>query len=225
MAGSDDRVADGRRVRMPGGGTGSGWGGELPGADTADAMTTLSPGPPSRMSWPGPPIRTSSPAPPSRVSLPCAADQDVVAVAAVGGELDRAGRQARGLDHVVAGQGVDDQPVVGRLGAGDVHLGGQAEHRDAARVAGDADDVVAVGAVDDDGVGRAVAGAAAGVPARLRLTSVTSVPDRSLTVIVSAPPRALKSIRLDVVEVHGDVGDVAGEARRGRRWPRCRSSR
>ena len=56
-----------------------------------------------------------------------AADQDVVAVAAVGGELDRAGRQARGLDHVVAGQGVDRQPVVGGLGAGDVDLGGQAE--------------------------------------------------------------------------------------------------
>ena len=51
-----------------------------------------------------------------------AADQDVVAVAAVGRELDRAGRQAGGLDHVVAGQGVDRQPVVGRLGAGDVHL-------------------------------------------------------------------------------------------------------
>ena len=30
--------------------------------------------------------------------------------------------------------------------------------------------------------------------------------------IVSAPPRALTSIALDAVEVHGDVGDVAGEA-------------
>ena len=56
-----------------------------------------------------------------------AADEDVVAVAAVGGELDAAGRQARGLDHVVAGQRVDRQPVVGGLGAGDVDLGGQAE--------------------------------------------------------------------------------------------------
>ena len=33
-------------------------------------ITTLSPGPPSRMSLPGPPISTSSPAPPRRVSLP-----------------------------------------------------------------------------------------------------------------------------------------------------------
>ena len=30
--------------------------------------------------------------------------------------------------------------------------------------------------------------------------------------MVSAPPRALKSMLLDVVEVHGDVGDVAEEA-------------
>ena len=49
-------------------------------------------------------------------------------------------------------------------------------------------------------------------PARLTLISTTSVPDRSLTVIVSAPPRALRSIALDVVEVHDDVADVAGEA-------------
>ena len=52
------------------------------------------------------------------------------------------------------------QPVVGRLGAGDVHLRGQAEHGDAAGVADDQDHVVAVGAVDDDGVGCRVAGAA-----------------------------------------------------------------
>ena len=31
--------------------------------------------------------------------------------------------------------------------------------------------------------------------------------------MVSAPPSALKSIALDVVEVHRDVGDVAGEER------------
>ena len=53
------------------------------------------------------------------------------------------------------------EPVVGGLGAGDVHPRGQAEHRTRRRVAGDDRDVVAVGAVDDDGVGRAVAVAAA----------------------------------------------------------------
>ena len=51
-----------------------------------------------------------------------------------------------------------------------------------------------VGAVDDDGVGLAVAGAAAGGAARSRLTPVTPVPVRSLTVMVSAPPRALRLI-------------------------------
>ena len=30
---------------------------------------------------------------------------------------------------------------------------------------------------------------------------------------------------LDVVEVHRDVGDVAGQPARARRWPRCRCSR
>ena len=29
---------------------------------------------------------------------------------------------------------------------------------------------------------------------------------------MSAPPKALKSISLDAVEVHGDAGDIAGEA-------------
>ena len=48
------------------------------------------------------------------------------------------------------------------------------------------------GAVDDDVVRRAVAAAAAA--ARLRFTSSTSVPVRSFTVMVSAPPRALKSM-------------------------------
>ena len=41
-----------------------------------------------------------------------AADQDVVAVAAVQRERDRAGGDAGGVDHVVAGEGVDRQPVV-----------------------------------------------------------------------------------------------------------------
>ena len=54
----------------------------------------LLPVPPSRMSCPPPPIRMSSPAPPFSVSLPATADQDVVAVAAIGGE-QHAGRRAR----------------------------------------------------------------------------------------------------------------------------------
>ena len=47
--------------------------------------------------------------------------------------------------------------------------------------------------------------------ARSRLTLLTPVPLRSLTVIVSVPPRALKSTRLDARCVHGDVAGVAEE--------------
>ena len=48
--------------------------------------------------------------------------------------------------------------------------------------------------------------------ARSASTVLASVPVRSLTAIVSAPPRARTADALDVVEVHDDVGDVAGEA-------------
>ena len=120
-------------------------------------MTTLSPGPPSRTSMPAAADQHVVAGAADEDVVAGAADQDVVAVAAVGGELDRAGAEARSLDHVVAGKGVDDDAVVGRLEAGDVDLRRQAEHRDAAVVADDQDHVVAVGGVDDDGVGRAVA--------------------------------------------------------------------
>ncbi len=97
-----------------------------------------------------------------------AADEDVVALAAVGGELDRPCLQAGGLDHVVAAEGVDRQPVVGGLGAGHVHLGGQPEDRRAGGVAGHQDDVVTVGGVDDDVVGLAIAPATSSPPGRRR---------------------------------------------------------
>ena len=43
------------------------------------------------------------------------------------------------------------------------------------------------------------------------MTSVTSVPDRSLIMMVSAPPRALKLIASTSLRSIVDVGDVAGE--------------
>ena len=64
-----------------------------------------------------------------------AADQHIVALAAVGGEQDHAGREAGSVDDVVAGQGVDGQPVVGGFGPGDVDLGGEADDGHAAGVA------------------------------------------------------------------------------------------
>ena len=70
--------------------------GELPLAallrSPAPGCRTLLPGPPSRTSCPPPPIRMSSPAPPVQRVVAGAADQDVVAVAAIGGEL-HAGRE------------------------------------------------------------------------------------------------------------------------------------
>ena len=48
-------------------------------------------------------------------------------------------------------------------------------------------------------------------PRRSRSIRVTSVPLRSPTTMLSAPPSARKSMRLDVVEVHRHVGDVAEE--------------
>ena len=54
-----------------------------------------------------------------------------------------------------------------------------------------------------------------GVALRSRSTCVTPVPVRSPTVMVSAPPRAVKLMCLDAVEIHRDVGDVAREPRAG----------
>src|SRR5436309_11348620 len=56
----------------------------------------------------------------------------------------------------VAVQGVDGKAVKARLGQGDVHLGGQPENGSAKRLAGDTDGLLAVDAVDDDGVSRGV---------------------------------------------------------------------
>ena len=56
-----------------------------------------------------------------------AADEDVVAVAAVRRELDCASLEPRGLDDVIAGEAVDDEPVVRGLEARDVDLGAEAD--------------------------------------------------------------------------------------------------
>ena len=120
-------------------------------------MTTLLPGPPSRTSWPAAADQDVVAGAAEQRVVAGAADQDVVAVAAVGRELRCRRRRPEAVDDVVAAQGVDRHPVVGRLGAGDVDLGGEPGHRDDAVVAGDRDHVVAAGAVDDDGVRLAVA--------------------------------------------------------------------
>src|SRR5206468_12552850 len=89
-----------------------------------------------------------------------AADEHIVAVAAVLGEGDGGGVEAGGFDHVAAVLGLDDQAVVGQLRIDDVHLCRQSTHGYGSRGTGGGDHVVAGGAVDDDGVGRAVTAAA-----------------------------------------------------------------
>src|SRR5262249_1915342 len=94
-----------------------------------------------------------------------AADQRVVAGAAVEDQVDRPGRQTGRVHHVFAALGVHRQVVVRPLRAGDVHQGNQAANGDARSVVEgpDLDGVVPVGAVDDDGIGRAVAAAVGAV--------------------------------------------------------------
>src|SRR5207244_10857986 len=113
---------------------------------------------------------------------------------------------------VVAGQGVDRPPVVGRLGAGEVHEGGQAEDGSAARGAGDHDRVGAVRAVDDHGIGLAVARPA---PRRAGQVEVELGEIGAGQVVDGDGVGAAEGIGvgpLDAVEVHRDVGDVVGEA-------------
>src|SRR5262249_31846932 len=108
--------------------------------------------------------------------------------------------------------GVDDQPVVGRLCAGDVYPGGQTEDVNAARVAGDHDHVVAGGTVDDDGVGLAVAaGRARQVEVDPRHAGAGQVVDGDRVGATEGGDVHL----LDAVGVHDHVGDVAGEAQPG----------
>ena len=138
-----------------------------------------------------------------------AAEEQVLAEAAVHRELDAVGFQRRGVHDVVAAQRVEGQPVVGLLLEEDVDRGLEAEDVDPAGVAGGTEHVVAVGAVDGDRVGRAVAAAVrpAQVEAGLRHVGAAEVADDD---VVGAAERA-EVDALDVVEVHRHVGDVAEE--------------
>src|SRR5262249_23248014 len=91
-----------------------------------------------------------------------AADQVVVPGAAVHGQLDHAGGQARGVHRVGAAEGVDEERVQDPVGVGDVDLGRQPQHvRCTDAGADDVDVVVPVAPVDDDGIGLTVAGGTA----------------------------------------------------------------
>ena len=130
---------------------------------------------PKRLSFPAPPVSTSSPAPPSMVSLIASAwSAEALTTSSPSSALIASVSLAASALVTLT---VAARPVT--LTAPLLPRGG--------------DGVVAVGAVDDDAVGLAVAGAAAEGAGEVGVDLRTSVPVRSLTVIVSAPPSALKS--------------------------------
>src|SRR5262245_54109032 len=137
------------------------------------------------------------------------ADQDIITVSAVCRQLDRAGRQARGLYHVIPSQGVDRQPVVHSLGTSDVHSGHQAKNGHTAGVPEDLGNVIAVSAGDDDVVRLAITGAASRrqIQVDLRDIGARQVVDHD---IVSSA-QGVEVDLLDIVEVHDHAGDVAEE--------------
>ena len=124
-----------------------------------------------------------------------AAVDRVVAGAAVDREDRDAGSQSRGRDGVVAAEAIDDQLIVGAFGARDGHERRQSDHREARPAPRMSIDVVAVRAVDGHGVGLQRHRSSRRACWRDRSSTVlTSVPVRSFTVIVSAPPSAARSM-------------------------------
>ena len=154
-----------------------------------------------------------------------AAGDGVVARAAVHGQPDHAGGQSGGGDRVVAAERVHDELVVGPFGALDRNSGRQPGHGEAGPAAGDLDRVCVGGAVDDDGVGLAVAGAAAG---RAREVEV-DVGDVGAGQVVDGDGVGAAEgddvDLLDAVDVHGRRCRRRGTAAAGCRWPTGRSSR
>ena len=140
-----------------------------------------------------------------------AADEDVVAVAAVEGQRDHARLQRGGVDRVVAAQAVDVRLSLAPSASVMCTVADRPVTTAVLPDAGDRDGVVAVGAVDDDGVGLAVAGAAAG---RAREVEV-DVGDAGAGQVVDGDGVGAAEggdvDLLDAVEVHGDVADVAEE--------------
>src|SRR5262249_33238292 len=92
-----------------------------------------------------------------------AAGELVVPSAAVERDLLDGGRgDTAGVELVVAAEALDDQRVVRALGSGHAHPRRQPDHRVTGPRADGADEVVRVPPVQDDRVGGAVAGPAAG---------------------------------------------------------------
>src|SRR5262245_22580813 len=140
-----------------------------------------------------------------------AADQDVVTLVAIGGELDAARRQARRLDDVVAGESIDDDPVVGGLEPGDVYRVVPNGDRYPVGVTGDNNHVVTARGIDGDGVRRIVAGRPADRAGEIYVDLRHVCPAQVVDNDIVDAAKGIEVDVLDVVEVHGDVCDVAEE--------------
>src|SRR5262245_23881099 len=140
-----------------------------------------------------------------------AADQDVVTIVAIGGKLDGARREPRRLDDVVAGEPIDDDPVVGGLEPGDVYRVVPNGDRDPVGVTGDNNHVVAARGIDGDGVRRIVAGRPADRAGEIYVDLRHVCPAQVVDHDIIDAAKGIEVDVLDLVEVHGDVGDVAEE--------------
>ena len=142
-----------------------------------------------------------------------AADQRVVALAtgdavgagtAIDGQAHDVGRQGCGTDRVVAGTSVDRQHIAG-FRIGDIDLRGKPDDRNRSAGTHDVDRVIAAGAGNRHGVRHAVGSAQ--VERDLSDAGTGQIADRD---VVDAGERVELDV-LDAVQIHGDVGNVAGE--------------
>src|SRR4051794_28518520 len=134
----------------------------------------------------------------------------VGAFAAVDDDGDRAGEADAGRDLVVAAEGGRGQGVERGLVAGHRDAPGGAVDDGLAGTGGDGDAVGAIGALRDDAVGRAVGVAVEAVEVDVRRVEVRRLEVADGDVVGAAEGAEVRL--LDAVEVHGDGGDVAGDA-------------
>ena len=174
-------------------------------------MTTLSPVPPSIVSAPGPPMQHVVAVAAEQRVVAVAADEHVVAGSAAQREQDGAGGHAEASITSSLARALTVSRSVAALGAGHRHRGGEAADGRVRAGAGDGDDVVAVRGVGDHVVGRERRRRRRRA-ARSALTLVTSVPGQVVDHDAVGAAERLGVDRLDVVEVHHDGRDVAGEA-------------
>jgi len=131
-----------------------------------------------------------------------------VVVAAVRGQLDRPGRQGRGVYEIVAAEGRDPERVEGDLRVRDVHLRHEPDHRDLARVAEDLYGVVAGASVHEDRVLHEIAGAVRAGEVHVHLEQVGRREVAQEDQVASAARDQIDGF--DGVEVEHDAGDAPG---------------